>query len=74
VAAKTANRIQLYFHCRRCVLAGSASQIEVGLTSTGLQVWCRLHQMEVGSFTPKQLAEQLLTARCECCPNGLHVN
>jgi hypothetical protein len=48
------NEIQLYFHCRRCLIEkpdGMAPndyrQLDVGWTAIGLQVWCRRHECNI---------------------------
>ncbi len=50
-------RIELFIHCRQCVLEdhagasgashGEAQQVEVGWTKEGLQVWCKRHDRNV---------------------------
>ncbi len=73
--------IQLYCACRNCektrprkMSRCEYSRLDIGMTATGLQVWCRRCELEVGHFTPEALRSQLGDARCECCPGGMHVN
>ncbi len=73
--------IRLFCGCRNCEKtrprkqsAQEYSRLDVGLTATGLQVWCRRCDLEVAHLTPELLAEQMLTARCHCCPGGQHIN
>ncbi len=78
---KPLERIHSYFNCRMCagearaqnVAAAKYARLRVGLTREGLQVWCARHDMEVGHFTPEQLAGHVANGpRCECCPDGMH--
>lgn len=48
------NEIGLFFHCSKCleeVPRGASpreySQLEVGWTKLGLQVWCKRHELNV---------------------------
>lgn len=69
---KNPERIHTYFNCRACVgearaLGKAPSRYE------RLQVGLTRHDMEVGHFTPEQLAEHVANGpRCECCPGGMH--
>lgn len=75
------SRIQRFMHCRRCgetrprhLSMGEWARLEVGLTPSGIQVWCVRHDKEVATFTPAGLAglfgEPL--PPCECCESGVH--
>lgn len=35
-----ASRIQLYFHCKVCMMTGAIQKLAVGWTKEGLQVFC----------------------------------
>lgn len=35
--------IILYMHCRQCIEENARSDLEIGWTKKGLQVWCRRH-------------------------------
>jgi hypothetical protein len=50
----TEKQIVTYFHCRKCLVempAGTSpsewARLEMGLTETGLQVWCVRHDINV---------------------------
>lgn len=51
------NKIELYFHCRKCLdelpdgtSPQGYSNIEAGWTKKGLQVWCKRHGMNIVSL------------------------
>jgi hypothetical protein len=66
--------IVAFCHCTRCVRElpdgqspSSYARIEVGLTADKkLQLWCRRHQMEIGTFEVK-LDERITSAACALC-------
>lgn len=41
------NEIQLYFHCRKCIKEKLSSNIAVGWTELGIQVWCETHEINI---------------------------
>ncbi len=56
------NTILQYMHCDKCIQSlpdgispQERSQIEVGLTLTGIQIRCIRHDMVVAEFTPQGL-------------------
>jgi hypothetical protein len=50
------------------------ARLNVGLTPTGIEVWCVRHRMLVVHFTPAELDDWLGRAlQCGCCPEGRHV-
>lgn len=57
-----------FVHCRECVRSGEKSQLEVGMTPHGVQVWCRRHNLHVVHWTAADL-ESLLAhpPGCEHC-------
>lgn len=74
-------RIITYFHCadcRRQIPANESmekwTRFNVGITSTGIRVWCVRHRKEVVHLTPEGLTEMLAQPlRCVCCPDGRHI-
>lgn len=75
------NRILTFFHCAACRRQIPVNEsmekwtrVNVGLTPTGLSVWCTRHRMEVVHFTPDELQKVLAEpTACRCCPHGHHV-
>jgi hypothetical protein len=75
------SHIVSYFHCARCQQAKPSNEsmkkwarFNVGLTSTGVEVWCVRHEMLVVHLTAEQLTAMLRTPlQCSCCPLGQHV-
>ena len=58
--------IHLFAHCRICISELPAGlspkewvQIEVGLTSKGIMVWCKRHEVVVCEWTPGDVAKAL---------------
>lgn len=56
--ASLPNKIVRYFHCARCLRElpeGQSprdwAQLEVGMTETGVQVWCKRHNINVLNLT-----------------------
>ncbi len=74
-------RILSFFNYARCFTEKPGNEsmarwarLNVGLTPTGIQVWCVRHRMEVVSLTAASLAEMLETPlQCVCCLNGTHI-
>ena len=74
--------ILLYAHCASCAAQRPANQsqsewarLDAGLTTTGLQIWCKRCRKEVAHFTPAGLQECLDAGPgCDCCPGGKHSN
>lgn len=74
-------QIVRYMHCAECERErpvnksqGEFARLEVGLTETGIQVWCRRHRREVAAFTPEDIAALISNMPpCDCCPGGKHV-
>lgn len=68
--------IHTLWRCSRCVATGLRDDFDVGVTPTGLQVWCRHHDMEVILVTPETL--QFFIDRgpqCEICDaQGKHTH
>lgn len=79
MADRAMDGIRFHLHCRAC-MAGKPinqsprewSRLAAGLSDSGILVYCKRCKKEVAHFTPEQLAEQLQTARCDCCPGGKH--
>jgi len=51
------NKIQMYMHCQLCMLEEPEdvsmrdwARLNVGMTDTGLQVWCVRHDINVGAL------------------------
>lgn len=73
-------KIHSFLHCGQClrekprgVSPAEHARIQAGLTATGIQVWCNRHRMEVGHFTPDELAALIANGpSCDCCPGGRH--
>ena len=74
------SRIMSFTTCSQCQRdkPGNESmekwaRLNVGLTETGLEVWCVRHRRVVVHFTPDQL-QGFVEGRpgCECCPEGRH--
>lgn len=73
--------IRLFAHCRACAVQKPANQsmsewarLDVGMTATGLLVWCKRCRKEVVHFTPDGLREMIADhPQCACCPGGVHV-
>jgi hypothetical protein len=53
-----------FIHCRRCVQERASGRLEIGFTSTGFQVWCRTHNIEVAHFIDLGELPQVV---CELC-------
>lgn len=52
------NLIQMYTHCRECLREKPSgispkdwAHIEVGMTESGIQVWCLRHDVNIALFT-----------------------
>ncbi len=61
-------RITTFLNCRQCNVLGRAQKLEAGLTSDGLQIWCKRCDREVGHFTAEKVAELVAhPPGCECC-------
>lgn len=41
------NRIQSYWHCKRCMTENLYPNIGVGFTDVGIQVWCENHNINI---------------------------
>lgn len=66
------NNIHTFLNCRKCVEERKAPNIEVGITPTGIKVWCCEHQMEIVELTPWQLQEKVdRGAHCDQCEQGV---
>ncbi len=73
-------RIIMNACCRNCEARRPANQsrqdwsrLDVGLTDTGMQVWCRRCRMQVAHFTPQDIQEWIDDPPgCDCCPGGRH--
>lgn len=70
----TMKQIKFYFHCRKCLEelpVGWSPQeyalIEIGITETGIQVWCRRHDIEITHLESKEVAEKFVICRCAAC-------
>lgn len=57
-----------FMWCRQCAVGTGKPQLEVGLTRTGIQVWCKRHEMNVAHLTPDEISAFLAhPPDCECC-------
>lgn len=50
-------QIERFIWCRTCMLIpGRVTPVlEIGITKTGLQIWCKRHDVEVAHFSPAEL-------------------
>lgn len=63
------NQIQRFMHCARCVRERAKERFEVGLTMSGLQVWCVRHNCNVAAI---ELDEPMAALPpCEWCAKGV---
>ena len=67
--------IHTFMHCRSCVVMGGKTQLEVGLSRTGVVVRCKRHGI-VGHLSPTQLENVLHgPPLCDDCARGVpHVH
>lgn len=73
----TKEQITVYMHCRRCVeRKQSPPRIDVGLTSSGLLLWCERHDEPIAHITPDQLRDLLASGPvCSICgQSGPHMH
>lgn len=74
------NEIVTFFQCAACLREKPPSQspknfmrLNVGLTATGIQVWCVRHELNVAKWTLDELkAFMVKDLPCDCCPGGDH--
>lgn len=48
-------QIHSFVHCARCIVDRRVPDIEAGMTQFGIQIWCRVHDMEIVHVTPAAL-------------------
>lgn len=66
--------VHTHAHCRGCMEGRQTERTQVGLSSTGLVIYCKKHGL-IAHFSPDQLREQLAKGpQCACCPGGMHRN
>jgi len=75
-------RIITFFTCKACQRQKPSNEsmekwarLNVGITPTGIEVWCVRHRIQVVHLTPEELQKDWLDQpmTCACCPGGSHV-
>jgi len=56
-----------FLHCRTCVTRREPEQLQIGLSPSGLLIWCKACDQQVAHFKPDELMHQLSRQNSGVC-------